>query len=877
MRFFTVLFWTIFFQIFLTSCPRDTAPKVDLWVAVPQNSAIVIQIDDFQSLTSQIKNTPFFAAADSLPAVSSFQNRLRELSGFFEKDSLSNFLNERPAIAAIALSGAEKFDVLWLEPASLHWEKKLSQNLVNSYHFSKRNYADAELWTFAAKDSSGSDFYFCSHQNIWLISGNRALLEAGIRQMASASNLLQNADFQKLKETAAPKDLANVYVNFAEAQPLFQKWFPNSDASFLKKMGTWAELDLQLEENALLLTGLTLAPRDAPYYLQCLQNIAPQESVAAEIIPLNTGIWISMTFGNAEQFYRNYRDYLKKDGRLRRHNQLLKQVSQVPENVLLNWVDTEMGTFSFNGLEGQNRSVAYFKCRSEKAAQSALDSISDLNFIEGYRGIIIKKIKPENALPRFYGRLFEDFYKPYFAVAEGFAFFANDLTVLKGVLNDVLDSKTFGKDAGFLKFNQELPDRQHLSIFASTPAFLPWIGANLSSENFKILKENQAALKTVSWSALQLKVSDDAVFTNFYAGLFPNEEQASVVRQWSTPLKNPAVGTPQFLKNHLVNQLDIAIQDEKNNLYLLQNDGKILWAIPLDGKILGEIHQVDFYKNRKLQMVFNTENSLYVLDRLGRNVENFPLKFPKKATAPMAVFDYADTRDYRMVVPIGSSLKNYDKNGKEVSGWNFKKISSPIIAKPQHFSYDGKDVILAYAKNGEILLLNRRGEKRVKNIDRLPNLLPNFYFRKQESFENSEILSISKLGRLVTLQLNGKADSLFYEDDLTAEHFLFFDEKMIFTSDKNLYLKDDENPWNIEFENAISDAPKAMILNGKTYIAAYSRRAEEIRIFDSEGNLLSGFPVFSQGAFDMGSLKRNEQINIITYSEDGTVICYLLQ
>ena len=75
------------------------------------------------------------------------------------------------------------------------------------------------------------------------------------------------------------------------------------------------------------------------------------------------------------------------------------------------------------------------------------------------------------------------------------------------------------------------------------------------------------------------------------------------------------------------------IQDGNKNIYLINEKGKRLWKKQLGGLILDKINQLDYYKNGKLQYVFNTEDSLYILDRLGRNVENFPIELNSKQNA----------------------------------------------------------------------------------------------------------------------------------------------------------------------------------------------------------------------------------------------------
>ena len=46
----------------------------------------------------------------------------------------------------------------------------------------------------------------------------------------------------------------------------------------------------------------------------------------------------------------------------------------------------------------------------------------------------------------------------------------------------------------------------------------------------------------------------------------------------------------------------------------------------------GDVHQIDLYKNGKLQLLFNTQSKLHLIDRNGNNVEQFPIGLVAKAT-----------------------------------------------------------------------------------------------------------------------------------------------------------------------------------------------------------------------------------------------------
>ena len=53
---------------------------------------------------------------------------------------------------------------------------------------------------------------------------------------------------------------------------------------------------------------------------------------------------------------------------------------------------------------------------------------------------------------------------------------------------------------------------------------------------------------------------------------------------------------------------EVIVQDNANNLYLINKEGVRLWKVKLSDKILGDVYQVDYYRNGKLQYLFNRNN-----------------------------------------------------------------------------------------------------------------------------------------------------------------------------------------------------------------------------------------------------------------------------
>ena len=865
------IFTLISANLVLHSCKKDSASNADLYSAVPKSSVLVVESRDIGKTLQNLSNTSMFQLVASLPPLLSFSQELKSLSSSFTEDSLGQFLKKRTVIMATALSGAEKYGSLFIAPGDADFEKSIGRNFTKRYQVSKKTYSEAEIYHFYKEDKS-KNYYVSSYRGLLLFSTSSFLLEEGIRQINSEFSIKQDPQFSKLYSTSNKKDFANLYINFSEFPDFLKTQLPLGDHDFVTRLGKWAELDVQAYNKELLMSGLVLFPETEAYYLQSFQKVRAQETEGQQIVPATSGLWISQTFANAEQYHRNYLDYLQRAGRLRKHEQLLEKLDFDHSKSLLVWVDTEMGVFTSAGEGGRINYVAYFKHRSEDDARAALDSLAG-DFIEGYRGVIIKKLKYENALPRFYGSLFTDFHYPYFIVTNGFALFTEDLTSMKGIINDIVDGKTLSADEDYKAFSSSIPSESHIKVLASTPGFLNYAASALEGGDAKILEANFDKLSNFRWAALQLNVDDDAALTNFYM-LQSTKRKERVTRLWNVELESQAANTPQFLKNYNNAKYDIAVQDKDNRLYLIDYTGKLLWSKNLDGPIMGNITQIDTYKNNKLQMVLNTRETLYVIDRLGRDVENFPVRLKTNATAPVGVFNYDYARNYRIVIPCGKDLKNYGVDGKEVKGWNFKAGKSDLITKPQHFTVNKKDVIVVLNDDGELLQLNRRGEQRFDAVKDLPKLQIPFFLKEGGSLAKSEMLANGPDGKLYSIVPGGTADNLYLDEEYPADHFIYFENRYVFSNDERLMVKSDAQPWFAELDGDISARPKVMILGGQFYAAAFSKSAEEIRMYNNKGELIDGFPVYAQGPFDMGSLKQDGAINIVTYTEDGTLVCY---
>jgi hypothetical protein len=340
------------------------------------------------------------------------------------------------------------------------------------------------------------------------------------------------------------------------------------------------------------------------------------------------------------------------------------------------------------------------------------------------------------------------------------------------------------------------------------------------------------------------------------------DENLKISKLFDVEIDEEIIMYPHFVKNHVTKNLDIVVQDTKNNLYLISKDGKVIWKKKINQPILGQISQIDIYKNGRLQLIFNTKNKIYVLDRNGNNVKQFPKIFNDPITQPLAVFDYDNNKNYRLLVTQGSELVMYDKNGKKVSGFKYKKSSNNITSKPKHFRILNKDFIVFKIGN-KMKILNRKGRERI-------NVNDDINFSNQNVFEyNDKLISTTTDQKLVQIDVNGVLDisSLKYLSlNSEGSNLVVLDENSIKLS---------SNVASIPFGNYGS--PQLSNINKNLLITLYDKQNKKSYLFNKNLILDTSFPVYSLIPMEIGDMNRDKKVEIIISNKNKFISLTLME
>ncbi len=304
-----------------------------------------------------------------------------------------------------------------------------------------------------------------------------------------------------------------------------------------------------------------------------------------------------------------------------------------------------------------------------------------------------------------------DVNEAYFAFYDNFLIAGKSYSAISRLLYDNLLNKTLVNDLIYRDFENTLPSRAGYYFYCVPSRITNYLEGYLNEDIIKALYSNQKSLNKIQAAGYKLASSNGMIY-NTLSIKFRDAAREESKTEWETLLDTVAAIKPFFFTNHITGAKEIFIQDMKNNTYLINAAGRVLWKVPLNERIANNIYMIDYYRNGKFQLLFSGKNYLHLLDRNGNYVERYPVKLRSPATNSMVLFDYDNNLNYRIFIAgEDKTIYSYDKSGSVVKGWNPVKTTGIVKADISYFKVSGKDYIVVADENS-LYFLDRAGNKR---------------------------------------------------------------------------------------------------------------------------------------------------------------------
>ncbi|TCK65267.1 hypothetical protein DFQ05_2484 [Winogradskyella wandonensis] len=630
----------------------------------------------------------------------------------------------------------------------------------------------------------------------------------------------ENLEVKALFSTSSENSTASIlFKNSINNELLFEK---NRNADSISKYDI---LDITSEIDAIAFNGVTVS-QDSSYFFSAFKNTKPQTFNLAKIIPENAESFKRVAFDDFDTFYKNLktRNLAKKDST---KTGLLSLSNEIA------FIETSIGTaIAINFLD-----IDILK-----------SGLIDISIQETHKKAEIFKLSKPVLFEEDFSPFFEFHKTNYGFVLENFLVLSDNLEILKHIIDSKVNNKTLSESEKWLSVTEKIASNSSLLIYKNEKGLEKYLNRNSAGFNCNVIQ--------------YIAENDFAHINGVYAKSKKRAQKNSVTESFSIELPAELIAPAQTVKNHVTGGSDILVQDVNNFLYQISKSGRVQWKKQLDGPVLGKIEQIDIYNNGKLQLAFATANQLHVIDRNGRVVSPFPLKFSEPITQPLSVFDYDKQKNYRLLITQDKNLLMYDVKGKHVNGFKYKSASKSISSQPKHFRIGTKDYIV-FSQGKKLEILNRQGQKRVKvkgDLDFSNNSIYNY---------RNRFVTTTKAGLIAEVNTNGTIK--FNKHGLNSDSNFTATSKTLVSLTDNL-LKVNNKTVELDFGNYT--APKIFYLNNKIYITTTDLQSSKVYVFDSQARLLPNFPVYGTSASSLVKLHRNKDVFVITQSDTDVVSIY---
>ncbi|WP_420574836.1 hypothetical protein [Kordia sp.] len=804
--------------ILIIGCTTETPKEYSLLKYAPQNAAVILQIQDFESFQSELKNNQLLKSFKQ-PKFKQDFNAFVTYVKYIQPNSKSLLCFNELGKNSFEYTFVTKTHPNLIQLDSLH--KATTENIAyEGNEIIKTTLGDHVNYTFLA-------------DSIFVNSSSQLLIENCIR---SYKKVIIPEPLKKVYATIDESKSATLLATPKHLSPLLKKIFPNADTKFVTTFGEQMALDVSILQDEISFTGIITANDSLSHSLSSLKNTTPREHKIAKVIPRFFDHFTSITFDEYKKFHPE------------------------TKNSLLDALE-EVCSFSFNN--GTFTALRFISPSNEAITQ--LTTNTEHNTV---RNVKVYENEDPELFKNHFTPFISDFGNDFYIVLDEYIVFSDrdNLRNLAMLIGLYKDEQTLSSQKSYQEALQNLSDESSLVSFVNTDSFKKTFAESTKKTYQKeILSIN---VDDYPFAALQFTNEKGSNYAHVHGILKRNTAKPTentVTQFLNVVLDNPAITNPQFVKNHITKRREIVVQDAQNILYLISTKGKVLWKKQLDGKILGDLSQIDLYKNGRLQLAVTTPQSFYVFDRKGTEVKPYPTKATLAYTQPVAIFDYDNSKNYRFVFTEGNKVVMRDKKGKEVTGFKFSGSENEFINPPQHFRVKTKDYIVLQESNGKLHILSRTGKSRItakENIQFSDNqvYIHNNLFTTSD--RNGNLIQVDSKGQIQKTKLPVEEN---HDVTMTSKTLVSFFENKLRIKDKT-----------VELDFGSYSKPKIFYIKNKIYVSITDKDAQKVYVYDSNAKLLPGFPAFGTSEIDLENLDKDAKLEFVTKGENKTILVYKL-
>lgn len=856
----------------------------DPYKAVPSDACFIIETVDLQSFINSVTSgSGIMGEMGKIKDLDRFNSKVKILADQVNNTGYQKIMNSNSAVISFHISPEGKVQpLLSIAVLSNARVNNLKEILRSSGIKTLEDLTMGGIRLIGIPysiDNNRDTVYISLNSGLLVCSTSSGLMKASISHMAGANDIRRLPGFSKVMQ-ASGKNEDKIFIIFSNLIPLLKKGLTEDYFSTrnVAKLTEYAVADIYFNQNGLVLSGYTEST-DSTQILYKYKSGTASAFETYKILPSTT-----MLFESVIPLAGKSSIVPSQPLRTATVELAQKLKEYMGDEITRAYIDLKDGSGNTGSViiyELTNRVYAekifldYFGQKENKGTISYFNPDDQIN-IPVYQTVfkgLVSLLAPGFSI---------DFDDSYFTFYDNYLITGNSDIALSKVLYDNLLKKTLANDLIYREFESTLPSVSGYFFYCVPSQIIEYLSSFLSEDVISFMKSGKSSISKIQAAGYQFTPSNNMIYNSFSV-LFKEEPREESTTEWETLLDSIAAIKPFFFTNHTTGAKEIFIQDLKNNAYLINAAGRILWKVPLRERITGSVFMIDYYRNGKYQLLFSGENYLHLLDRNGNYVERYPVKLRSPATNSVALFDYDNNNNYRLLIAgQDKMIYTYDKSGNIVKGWKPFRTNGTVSSEISWFRVSGKDYIVI-ADETSLYFLDRQGNPRLTLKEPVTKAAGSS-LRLTPGSTPSVVCSAPD-GTIQHIYFDGSVRK-FNKKAFSVDHsFDFFDVngdgfgEYIFIDKGMLYLYDHNRSelFSRKFGSSKLGGPINFIFSSADRkIGVIDIEKKQIYLIDDKGNIMKGFPLRGASMFSIGRLNEKNEWHLIVGGTDKFMYNYRL-
>ena len=851
---------------------NGSSSAADPWSAIPAQAAVIVEVPDAWAQWDRFANTSLlWSAWEKQPGTLALSRLMTRSAHAMEKDAmLLKALGGSTVLVALMRNGSKGAG--FVAVGTIHGEPSADAlGDLLGVAASERSMLTTGQVTTAQFDAELAPLSFALRQGLWMLSDSPELLEEALLQQDGGLPITTDTLFAQARATLGKGTDAHVLLNTSRTTGLLSNvWQPER----LEHLGIpegWLALDVSALPEALLMSGLLVPASQHPLISSVTEQASGPWNIG-RVLPESVVQWEVRNVSNAEEFLATVR----------------RSTESVPSTeVLFPWAYGSAGIAT--AVDTSGRPARRWLVMNTEDPEGAREELSKpcgttpcdtLN----HRGTRITHFAQTHSYEQLLGKNAILPQQPWWAILGNTVVMSDDADAVRASIDTWNDGNSLAENKRASTWFQQMSDEAGFTWWCDLAR-----GGTLLSEGSKTDRASAFSawlpvLRELGGLSIQVSPAQHGLL-HVSIGLQHAPSAGAVVPEatsnvlWSCAIDAPVQRTPDIVINHTNNTREVLVQDTLHRIHLISATGKVLWSRALDGPILGAVHQVDHFKNGKLQLLFNTTAFSYLIDRNGKDVGS-PLKIPSAAAVPLSVIDYEGQREYRILIPgQDGRINNLTLDWTGVQGWVLPKLPAPAIEPVRHLRIRNQDHLLIIDNDGGISVLDRKGNERERvktklaRVKEVHAVIPgsDLLGTRVHWLDQDLVLHETTLGgeeRRTISASNGRSRFMDLDGDGAFEVVRITNDSLIASNAKGLLFAK-------KVGEALLQQASAYSLGANTIaIGMISPSNGKAWLFDGSGRELPGMCVDASTPFVVGDLNLDGAPELVTATNARKVVAY---